>query len=70
MKEKITLEMFVEDLLGDYSEANRFFLERGMRCLKCGEPYWGSLAEFLKENGVENMDEFVEELKKAVGDQD
>ena len=53
----ITRDMFVEDMLIDYPESNQFFLDKGLRCLKCGEAYWGSVEEFLEESKVDEIDE-------------
>ncbi len=63
---KVEKTMFVEDMLTDFPESNQFFLEKGLRCLKCGEPYWGSLEEFLEDYNVENIDEMIEELNKYI----
>ena len=58
----ITRDMFVEDMLLDYPQSNQFFLDKGLRCLKCGEAYWGSVEQFLEESSVEKIDEMIEEL--------
>ena len=58
----VTREMFVEDMLLDYPRSNQFFLDKGLRCLKCGEAYWGSVGQFLEESSVEKIDDMIEEL--------
>ena len=47
-----------------YPGANRFFLERGLPGLQCGEPYWGSVENFLNEQGLdpEELARFIKEL--------
>ena len=62
----VTREMFVEDMLADYPESNQFFLDKGLRCLKCGEPYWGSVEEFLEESNVEDIDGMIAELNEML----
>ena len=52
MVKKVLNETPIEEMLLEHPGANRYFLERGMRCLQCGEPYWGPVASFLKEQGM------------------
>jgi hypothetical protein len=63
---KVEKTIFVEDMLTDFPESNQFFLDKGLRCLKCGEPYWGSLEEFLEDYNVENIDEMIDELNNYI----
>lgn len=46
----ITVQTSVAELLEQYPQANEFFLEKGFRCLRCGEPFWGSIEKFLKSS--------------------
>jgi hypothetical protein len=46
----ITLQTFIEDLLEGHPDANDFFFKRGFRCIRCGEPFWGSISEFLEDS--------------------
>ena len=46
----ITAQTSVAELLEQYPQANEFFLQKGFRCLRCGEPFWGSIEKFLKSN--------------------
>ena len=64
MVERVFKETQIEEMLLAYPEANRFFLEKGMRCLQCGEPYWGSVESFLNEQGMDpaGMVRFIKEL--------
>jgi len=48
-----TLDIFVEDLALAYPEAVGFLTRQGLRCIRCGEPVWGTLGAFLAEAGVE-----------------
>ena len=47
----ITGEEFVEDLVQEYPQAVGFLTERGIRCLMCGEPFWGRLNELTEDVG-------------------
>jgi len=41
-------------------------MENGIRCLRCGEPIWGTLETASKEKGFsdEQINKFVEDLNK------
>ncbi|MCF8261899.1 MAG: DUF1858 domain-containing protein [Melioribacteraceae bacterium] len=41
----------IEDLVNIFPEAAVILKEKGIRCIKCGEPIWGSLEEAAKEKG-------------------
>jgi len=60
----ITKQIEIEDLLGLLPEAVGYLMEKGIRCLRCGEPIWGTLEEAAKEKGFNNIEieNFVHEL--------
>ncbi len=39
----------VEKLVEQYPQAVGFLTERGIRCLQCGEPFWGRLEELAED---------------------
>lgn len=60
----ITKTITIEDLVDDYPFSVNYLAEKGIRCIKCGEPIWGTLEEACKEKGFddEKINEFVKEL--------
>ena len=66
MEAKVTMDMQVEDLVEAFPEAVRFLTKRGLRCIRCSEPVWGTLEEFLRSEGVENSEKLVEELNAYI----
>ncbi|MBN1541427.1 DUF1858 domain-containing protein [candidate division KSB1 bacterium] len=64
----IDKQSLIEDLVREYPVAVRFLMERGVRCLACGEPVWGTLESAAREKGftVEEIDRLVEDLRAAV----
>ncbi|MBM4172115.1 MAG: DUF1858 domain-containing protein [Ignavibacteria bacterium] len=60
----VTKEIDIEDLLKLIPESISYLMEKGIRCLRCGEPIWGTLenAAIEKGFGAEQIDIFVEEL--------
>ena len=63
MEIKISKEMWIEDLLDKYPEAQRFLSKQKIVCIACGEPVWGSLEEVIKRAG-RDTDEVIGELIK------
>ena len=63
---KITKDIEIEDLVTILPEAVSYLRIEGIRCLRCGEPIWGSLDAAAKEKGFENKDveKFVKELNE------
>ena len=60
----ITKEIYIEDLVRDYPGAVTYLMEKGIRCLMCGEPIWGTLESAAKEKGFDDeaILKFVEDL--------
>jgi hypothetical protein len=52
----------IDELLDLLPEANGYLIERGLPCLVCGEPFWGSLGDLASKHGVEDIDSIVAEL--------
>ncbi|HVP06560.1 MAG TPA: hypothetical protein VMS71_01870 [Candidatus Acidoferrum sp.] len=51
----ITGEMTIEDLLKAYPDTVGFLLERGLPCVVCGEPVWGTLADLARQKGWDEV---------------
>jgi methionine synthase II (cobalamin-independent) len=61
----ITKEIYIEDLVSDYPFSVRFLSERGVKCIACGEPIWGTLEEAAREKDFDDeaINRLVEELR-------
>jgi hypothetical protein len=46
----------VEDLLVSVPNVVRYLIERGLPCLVCGEPAWGSFEELARRSGKSDRD--------------
>jgi methionine synthase II (cobalamin-independent) len=57
-------DVLLEDLVRDLPKSVGYLMEKGIKCIACGEPIWGTLAEAAKEKGFSNrqIDEVVTEL--------
>ncbi len=62
----IKKEIFIEDLVEQIPESVRYLKEKGIRCIICGEPTWGTLEEAAKEKNFTDKDieKFVDDLNK------
>ncbi|MCB0747659.1 MAG: DUF1858 domain-containing protein [Ignavibacteriae bacterium] len=60
----ITKEIEIEDLVKLIPEAVVYLMEKGIRCLRCGELIWGSLEQAAKEKGFSDKEiiKFVTDL--------
>ena len=63
-KKNITLETTVEELVERYPEAVGFLARHNVRCIRCGEPLWCTLGELFREDGVENPQLLINQLKR------
>lgn len=63
---EITKDIEIEDLVSRLPESVSYLRQEGIRCLRCGEPIWGTLEEASKEKGHTDTDisRFVNDLNK------
>lgn len=56
----------IEELVRLMPSAVRYLSEKGIRCIVCGEPIWGTLEEAVLEKGFthEDLSEIVNELNR------
>ncbi|NOY48995.1 MAG: DUF1858 domain-containing protein [Chlorobi bacterium] len=62
----ISKNIFIENLVNDYPFSVRYLMEKGIKCVMCGEPIWGTLEEAAKEKSFsdEDIEGFVKELNE------
>jgi hypothetical protein len=48
---RIERKTTIEDILTEFPSMVDYLLKRGIRCIECGEPVWGTLEEALQEKG-------------------
>lgn len=65
MSAEITRDSVIEDLVTDHPDSITFLMEKGIRCLRCGEPIWGTLGSAMDEKDfpVDRQMEIVKELR-------
>ena len=67
---KITKDITIEDLVEGIPQSVKYLMHRGIKCIACGEPIWGTLEDAAKEKGFtdEEIKEFVNELQEFADD--
>jgi len=62
---KIAKDIYIEDLVQQKAAAVRYLADRGIKCIACGEPIWGTLEEAAQKKGFSDaeIDTFVRELE-------
>ncbi|MBN2614689.1 MAG: hypothetical protein JXR71_03270 [Bacteroidales bacterium] len=65
-KPVINKEILIEELVNNYPFSVRFLMERGIRCIMCGEPIWGTLEEACQEKNFteDDISNVVAEMKQ------
>lgn len=66
---EITPESYIEEIVNEYPVLVKYLAERGIRCIICGEPIWGTLEEAALEKGIsgEALRELLRELNRLSG---
>lgn len=64
LRNNIAKDTLIEDLVREMPDAVEYLMKSGIRCLRCGEPIWGSLESAAKEKGFsdEDVEKFVIDL--------
>jgi iron-sulfur cluster repair protein YtfE (RIC family) len=65
---EIERDMTIEDLVEDYPFAEEFLRIKGIKCIRCGEPIWGTIEDACKEKGFtdEQIDQIIVELNQEL----
>jgi len=51
--DQITRDTAVEDVLKGYPMLAKVFIDYGLPCLVCGEPFWGTIEELSRQHDVD-----------------
>ncbi len=62
----ITKDTTIEELVNNVPGAVKYLMEKGIRCIVCGEPIWGTLEEAAEEKGFgpDEIEQFVKDLNE------
>jgi len=59
---EITPDTAVEDLVRDVPASVRILSRHGLVCIRCGEPYWGTLRQLAESKGIVDLAPILQEL--------
>ena len=61
---EITKDITIEDLVEKVPASVGYLSEKGIRCIACGEPIWGTLEDAAREKGFgdQDIEMFVREI--------
>ena len=64
--ELITKEILIEELVNKIPQSVDYLIHKGIVCIRCGEPVWGTLEDAAKAKDFEEeeIQNIVEELNK------
>lgn len=65
----ITKSIAIEELIVKLPVSVNYLMKKGIKCIVCGEPIWGTLEEAAKEKGFSDQDVYkiVDELNELIG---
>ena len=57
-------DTYIEDLVRELPESVRYLMQKGIKCIACGEPIWGTLDSVAREKGFTDaqIESFVRDL--------
>jgi len=63
---EVTKDISIEDLVNLKVDSVRYLADKGIKCIACGEPIWGTLEDAAREKGFTDNDieRFVKDLNK------
>lgn len=65
-KPEITKDIYIEELVNHYPFTVRYLAKKGIKCIACGEPIWGTLGEAAREKGFDDaaVSDMITEMKE------
>ena len=63
---EITKDITIEELVETVPSSVKYLMEKGIKCIACGEPIWGTLEDAAKEKGFSDseINAFILELQR------
>lgn len=60
----IAKDILIEELIRELPAAVGYLMDKGVKCIACGEPIWGTLENAAREKGFseEQIDNIVVEI--------
>lgn len=70
MQKMMDAKISIEELVDMLPVAVTYLSKKGIKCIACGEPIWGTLEEAAREKGFgeDEINEFVRELNALLAE--
>lgn len=70
MQKMTDAKISIEELVDMLPVAVTYLSKKGIKCIACGEPIWGTLEEAAREKGFgeDEINEFVRELNALLAE--
>ena len=65
MENRITKDMTIEEVVKEYPQTVKVFMDFGIQAIVCGDPLWGTIEEEAERAGVKDLDKLLEALNKS-----
>lgn len=64
----IQKNIYIEDLINILPDSVGYLMEKGIKCIACGEPIWGTLEQAAREKGKSDaeIETYVRELNEML----
>ncbi|PLX23398.1 MAG: DUF1858 domain-containing protein [Marinilabiliales bacterium] len=53
---KLSKNISIEELVETIPESVNYLMKKGIKCIACGEPIWGTLEDAAKEKGFSDFE--------------
>jgi bacterioferritin-associated ferredoxin len=53
----------VEEVVEQHPESISYLQQKGLKCIQCGEPVWGTMKEMIEEKNM-NAEDVLQELNR------
>lgn len=65
---KVNKDIEITELVERFPESVKFLSHKGIKCIACGEPVWGTLEEAAREknHSDEEIDRIISELNELI----
>lgn len=63
---EINADIRIEELVTAAPESVRILARHGIVCIRCGEPFWGTLRELADEKGIGDLTRVLDDLQRLV----
>ncbi|MFZ5518240.1 MAG: DUF1858 domain-containing protein [Candidatus Zhuqueibacterota bacterium] len=69
--EKVTKKVTIEELIVEHPFSVNYLMEKNIRCIRCGEPIWGTLEEAAREKGYtdDQIELIVNDMNETISKQ-